>query len=51
MSLGSDGRAAIDYEKCIYCYCCSEFCPKKAVSLHGGVTNHIMRAARVMLKL
>jgi ferredoxin len=51
MSLDADGKAVIDYGKCIHCYCCEEFCPKKAVSLHGGVTNHVMRGIRIMLGL
>ncbi|WP_312561451.1 DUF362 domain-containing protein [Anaerospora sp.] len=31
------GQAAIDYTKCIRCYCCQELCPYDAVQLHDGL--------------
>ncbi len=47
----SSGYPHIDLSKCIHCYCCSEYCPKKAISLSGGVTNHLIRGLRQVIKL
>jgi formate hydrogenlyase subunit 6/NADH:ubiquinone oxidoreductase subunit I len=33
----SGKRVAIDYEKCIRCYCCHEACPADAISLKKRV--------------
>jgi uncharacterized protein (DUF362 family)/Pyruvate/2-oxoacid:ferredoxin oxidoreductase delta subunit len=41
----------IDMNKCIYCYCCEEYCTYKAISLHGGVINHIIRGIRQIKKI
>ncbi len=46
ISRGKWGLPLIDYKSCIRCYCCSEYCRKGAISLHGGVMNHIIRAVR-----
>ncbi len=51
IKIKSDGYPHIDLSKCIYCYCCNEYCPDKAISLSGGVTNHLIRGVRKMLKL
>lgn len=48
---GVEGYPEFDYDKCIYCYCCSEYCPKKAVYLHGGFVNHLIRAGRCIMKI
>jgi formate hydrogenlyase subunit 6/NADH:ubiquinone oxidoreductase subunit I len=31
-----EGKAVIDYSRCIRCYCCQELCPHNAVSLREG---------------
>lgn len=31
-----DGKARINYEKCIRCYCCQELCPENKVHLREG---------------
>jgi MinD superfamily P-loop ATPase len=41
----------IDYAKCIYCYCCEEYCPRKAVYLHGSSVNYLMRGIRRVLNI
>lgn len=41
----------IDMNKCIYCYCCEEYCPVKAISLHGGMINHLIRGIRRIKKI
>lgn len=43
---GDQGYPEFIYDKCIYCYCCSEYCPKNAICLHGGFVNHLIRAGR-----
>jgi len=48
---GDDGYPVFDYSKCIHCYCCSEYCPHKAIYLHGGAVNHIIRGIRCIMKL
>ena len=48
---GDDGYPQFNYNECIRCYCCSEYCPQKAVYLHGGTVNHIIRGIRCMMKL
>ncbi|TFH39447.1 MAG: DUF362 domain-containing protein [Chrysiogenales bacterium] len=48
---GAGGIPRVDYRACIFCYCCEEYCTRGAVSLHGGVVNHAMRAVRYLLKL
>ena len=52
-AIGSDknGYPAFDYRKCIYCYCCEESCPRKAIYLHGGTVNHLIRGIRYMMKV
>ncbi|HPS58259.1 MAG TPA: DUF362 domain-containing protein [Spirochaetota bacterium] len=48
---GDEGYPGFIYDKCIYCYCCSEYCPNKAIYLHGGTVNHIIRAGRYIMKI
>lgn len=48
---GDEGFPEFIYDKCIYCYCCSEYCPKKAIFLHGGFVNHLIRAGRCIMKI
>jgi len=47
----SKGIPVIDLKKCIYCYCCREYCPHGAIYLHGSLVNHIIRGIRYILKL
>jgi formate hydrogenlyase subunit 6/NADH:ubiquinone oxidoreductase subunit I len=37
MKLDENGIIAIDYEKCIRCYCCQEVCPVDAISFSKGL--------------
>ena len=37
-----DDRARIDPAKCIYCYCCHELCPERAVDLRRPFLNRIL---------
>lgn len=48
---GSEGYPEFIYDRCIYCYCCSEYCPEKAIYLHGGAVNHLIRAGRYIMKI
>lgn len=38
-----DGKACINYERCIRCYCCQELCPADAVHLEEGVWLRLAR--------
>jgi formate hydrogenlyase subunit 6/NADH:ubiquinone oxidoreductase subunit I len=51
IQLKTNGYPHIDLTKCIHCYCCSEYCPKKAITLSGGLTNHLIRGLRQVMKL
>jgi uncharacterized protein (DUF362 family)/NAD-dependent dihydropyrimidine dehydrogenase PreA subunit len=51
IEMGPKESSRIDYEKCIYCYCCEEYCPNRAIYLHGTITNHMMRGLRRIMKL
>lgn len=48
---GEDGYPVINRAECISCYCCSEYCPHGAITLHGGVVNHIIRGIRSIMKI
>ncbi|MGL4370826.1 MAG: DUF362 domain-containing protein, partial [Spirochaetota bacterium] len=48
IAAGRKGFPEIDYSKCIYCYGCSHYCPYKAITLHGGIVNHLIRAGRAL---
>ncbi len=48
---GPEGYPVFNYSECIYCYCCSEYCPHSAIYLHGGIVNHIIRGVRCILKI
>lgn len=37
------GKAHIDYDKCIRCYCCQELCPENAVNLREGRLLKLVR--------
>ena len=41
----------IDYKKCIYCYCCENYCAFDAIHLHGGAVNHLIRGMRYLFKV
>lgn len=34
------GRACIELERCIRCYCCQELCPQKCIDLVSAKNNH-----------
>lgn len=51
ISYDTEKLPVIDYGTCIRCYCCESYCPQGAISLHGGALNHVIRAARYILKL
>lgn len=51
IQLKTNGYPHVDLTKCIHCYCCSEYCPKKAITLSGGLTNHLIRGLRQVMKL
>jgi uncharacterized protein (DUF362 family)/Pyruvate/2-oxoacid:ferredoxin oxidoreductase delta subunit len=48
---GDKGYPVINLQECIRCYCCSEYCSHHAISLHGGAMNHLIRAARCVMKI
>ncbi len=52
-AIGLDSRnyPKIDYAKCIYCYCCEEYCPRNAVYLHGSTANLLMRGIRSIKRI
>jgi uncharacterized protein (DUF362 family)/NAD-dependent dihydropyrimidine dehydrogenase PreA subunit len=38
----ANGRAHIDLERCIRCYCCHELCPEDAVELHRSLLSRVL---------
>lgn len=51
IQLKTNGFPHIELARCIHCYCCEEYCPKNAISLSGGVTNHLIRGLRQVMRL
>ena len=51
ISTDKKGYPVIDYEKCIYCYCCNEYCTHDAVKFHGSAMNHLIQGVRRVMKL
>ena len=41
----------INYDKCIYCYCCSEFCPEKAIKIKRNPLVNFMRGILRRLRI
>ncbi|MGD2178999.1 MAG: 4Fe-4S binding protein [Anaerolineae bacterium] len=37
LNIVSGGRARIERERCIRCYCCHEMCPQGAIRLHSSL--------------
>jgi formate hydrogenlyase subunit 6/NADH:ubiquinone oxidoreductase subunit I len=44
-------QPAINYERCIRCYCCTEQCPHQAMWLKGGIINRTIQATRKIMKI
>jgi len=43
-AMSMDGKGVvIDYKMCIFCLCCHEFCPKKAIYVKEGMLAKIIR--------
>jgi ferredoxin len=51
ISSGDDGYPVFNHGVCIRCYCCSEYCPQRAIHLHGSAVNHIIRGIRSIMKI
>ncbi|UCD21190.1 MAG: DUF362 domain-containing protein [archaeon] len=46
-----NGKIVIDRSKCIYCYCCSEFCPYKAIDhKRSFIGNYLERLHNKLMK-
>jgi uncharacterized protein (DUF362 family)/Pyruvate/2-oxoacid:ferredoxin oxidoreductase delta subunit len=47
---GKRGRIDIDYSRCIRCFCCSEFCPEKAIDIKQGWLLRLFGSYRGKIK-
>jgi Pyruvate/2-oxoacid:ferredoxin oxidoreductase delta subunit len=51
ISLDKSNLLSINYDTCIRCYCCTEQCPKHAITLEGSLLNHAIQGMRRVMKI